>query len=105
MHPIEDFVACCQFLQEIGKMFLEAKEKEVKHGIAGLLSEILIHVAAAVKNEVNFNVPALQQFVELLYNNTLDLCTKRKHVLVSFLFLLFIILHTYRSVKFQLFFH
>ena len=46
MHPIEDFQACVQFLHELGSYFLEVKEKEIKHSLAGLFVEILLPVAA-----------------------------------------------------------
>lgn len=39
------------------------------------------HVSKTVKNEVN--VPVLKNFVEMLYSQTLDLATKKKHSLVS----------------------
>lgn len=84
MHPIEDFQACIQFLQECGNYFLEVKEKEkeIKHALAGLFVEILLPVAAVVKNEVN--VPVLKHFVETLYTPTLDLAMKKRHSLALF---------------------
>lgn len=39
--------------------------------------------AQAVKNEVN--VPCLRNFVDSLYDTTLDLSSRKKHSLVSFL--------------------
>merc|ERR1719471_1380648 len=56
--------------------------EDVKHSVAGLFVEILVPVAAAVKNEVN--VPCLKNFVEKLYSQTLDMCTKTKHRLAIF---------------------
>jgi len=48
MHPIEEFQACIQFLQECGSYFLELKDrdKEIKYALAGLFVEILLPVAA-----------------------------------------------------------
>lgn len=113
-------------LQECAQYFLEVKDKDIKHALAGLFVEILIPVAAvsnfgaltvqimsslsngvspmgktkqkkillraslvlmrlslsqAVKNEVN--VPCLRNFVDSLYDTTLDLSARKKHSLVS----------------------
>ena len=46
MHPIEEFQACIQFLTELGTYFLEVKDKDVKHTLAGLFVEILLPVGA-----------------------------------------------------------
>lgn len=58
MHPIEDFQACIQFLQECGNYFLEVKEKEkeIKHALAGLFVEILLPVAAVGLKEALFEL-------------------------------------------------
>ncbi|KAG1696979.1 Protein furry -like [Nymphon striatum] len=82
MVPIEEFEASFQFMQECAQYFLEVKDKDVKHALAGLFVEILVPVAATVKNEVN--VPVLKNFVEMLYSQTLDMCTKKKHILALF---------------------
>lgn len=82
MVPIEEFEASFQFMHECAVYFLDVKDKDIKHALAGLFVEILVPVAATVKNEVN--VPCLKNFVELLYNATLDLCTKKKHCLALF---------------------
>ncbi|GAB6027284.1 hypothetical protein CHUAL_001566 [Chamberlinius hualienensis] len=82
MVPIEEFEASFQFMQECAQYFLEAKDKDVKHALAGLFVETLVPVAAAVKNEVN--VPVLKNFVEMLYSQTLDMSTKKKHCLALF---------------------
>lgn len=104
------------FLQECAQYFLEVKDKDIKHALAGLFVEILVPVAAvsllaqcvsrapgspkgtqphramcvwrlcaaqAVKNEVN--VPCLRNFVDSLYDTTLDLSSRKKHSLVSLL--------------------
>ncbi|XP_058831171.1 protein furry isoform X4 [Topomyia yanbarensis] len=82
MAPIEEFEASFQFMHECGQYFLEVKDKDIKHAMAGLFVEILVPVAAAVKNEVN--VPCVKNFVDLLYSQTLDACTKSKHKLALF---------------------
>ncbi|CAH0545977.1 unnamed protein product [Brassicogethes aeneus] len=82
MVPIEEFEASFQFMQECAQYFLEVKDKDIKHALAGLFVEILVPVAAAVKNEVN--VPCLKNFVDMLYSQTLDASTKSKHRLALF---------------------
>ncbi|RWS23768.1 protein furry-like protein, partial [Leptotrombidium deliense] len=82
MVPIEEFEASFQFMHECATYFLEVKDKDIKHALAGLFVEILVPVAATVKHEVN--VPCLKNFVELLYPPTIDLCTKKKHQLALF---------------------
>ncbi|XP_076040545.1 microtubule binding protein furry isoform X4 [Oratosquilla oratoria] len=82
MVPIEEFEASFQFMQECAQYFLEVRDKDIKHALAGLFVEILVPVAAAVKNEVN--VPCLKYFVEMLYSQTLDMATKNKHRLAIF---------------------
>ncbi|KAJ8275550.1 hypothetical protein COCON_G00073020 [Conger conger] len=79
MYPVEDFEASFQFMQECAQYFLEVKDKDIKHSLAGLFVEVLVPVAAAVKNEVN--VPCLRNFVETLYDTTLDLSSRKKHSL------------------------
>ncbi|KAG5844678.1 hypothetical protein ANANG_G00165020 [Anguilla anguilla] len=82
MYPVEDFEASFQFMQECAQYFLEVKDKDIKHSLAGLFVEILVPVAAAVKNEVN--VPCLRNFVETLYDTTLDLSSRKKHSLALY---------------------
>ncbi|XP_030634018.1 protein furry homolog [Chanos chanos] len=82
MYPVEDFEASFQFIQECAQYFLEVKDKDIKHALAGLFVEILVPVAAAVKNEVN--VPCLRNFVESLYDTTLDLSSRKKHSLALY---------------------
>ncbi|XP_037037722.1 protein furry isoform X7 [Bradysia coprophila] len=82
MVPIEEFEASFQFMHECAQYFLEVKDKDIKHALAGLFVEILVPVAAAVKNEVN--VPCVKNFVDLLYAQTLDACAKSKHRLALF---------------------
>uniref|UniRef100_A0A8D2J4S7 FRY microtubule binding protein n=1 Tax=Varanus komodoensis TaxID=61221 RepID=A0A8D2J4S7_VARKO len=82
MYPVEDFEASLQFMQECAHYFLEVKDKDIKHALAGLFVEILVPVAAAVKNEVN--VPCLRNFVESLYDTTLELSSRKKHSLALY---------------------
>lgn len=82
MVPIEEFEASFQFMHECAVYFIEVKDKDIKHALAGLFVEILVPVAATVKNEVN--VPCLKNFVELLYGAVVDLSTKKKHSLALF---------------------
>lgn len=82
MVPIEQFEASFEFMHECAHYFIEVKDKDIKHALAGLFVEILVPVAATVKNEVN--VPCLKNFVEMLYPLTLDLCVKKKHTLALF---------------------
>uniref|UniRef100_A0A672MUN7 FRY microtubule binding protein n=1 Tax=Sinocyclocheilus grahami TaxID=75366 RepID=A0A672MUN7_SINGR len=82
MYPVEDFEASFQFMQECALYFLEVKDKDIKHSLAGLFVEILVPVAASVKNEVN--VPCLRNFVETLYDTTLDLSSRKKHSLALY---------------------
>jgi len=46
MVPIEEFEISMSFLHELGAYFLEVKDREIKHALAGLFVEILIPVAA-----------------------------------------------------------
>ncbi|KAK4475902.1 hypothetical protein MN116_001147 [Schistosoma mekongi] len=78
MHPIEDFVNCFTFLQELGHYYLEVKEIEIKHVLSDLFVEILLPVAAVARQEVN--IPALKIFVENLYPASLELASKKKHI-------------------------
>ncbi|XP_061431805.1 protein furry homolog-like [Lethenteron reissneri] len=82
MYPVEEFEASFQFLQECAQYFLEVKDKDIKHALAGIFVEILVPVAAAVKNEVN--VPCLKNFVDVLYQTTFDMSSRKKHSLALF---------------------
>ncbi|XP_028838756.1 protein furry homolog isoform X6 [Denticeps clupeoides] len=82
MYPVEDFEASFQFMQECAQYFLEVKDKDIKHSLAGLFVEVLVPVAATVKNEVN--VPCLRNFVDSLYDTTLDLSSRKKHSLALY---------------------
>ena len=49
MVPFEDFELSFQFMQECAHFFLEVKDKDIKHAVAGLFVEILVPVAAVRK--------------------------------------------------------
>jgi Cell morphogenesis N-terminal len=70
MVPIEEFEASFQFMYECAQYFLEVKDKDIKHALAGLFVEILVPVAAAVKNEVNFYFILFIFFFKSNYSNT-----------------------------------
>ncbi|NXF47742.1 FRYL protein, partial [Oceanites oceanicus] len=78
MYPVEDFEASFQFMQECAQYFLEVKDKDIKHALAGLFVEILIPVAAVM------NVPCLKNFVEMLYQTTFELSSRKKHSLALY---------------------
>lgn len=46
MVPMEEFEASFQFMQECAQYFLEVRDKDIKHALAGLFVEILVPVAA-----------------------------------------------------------
>ena len=46
MVPIEEFEASFLFMQDCAQYFLEVKDKDIKHALAGLFVEILVPVAA-----------------------------------------------------------
>ncbi|OBS66737.1 hypothetical protein A6R68_04719 [Neotoma lepida] len=80
MHIVADLYA--EVIGECAHYFLEVKDKDIKHALAGLFVEVLVPVAAAVKNEVN--VPCLRNFVESLYDTTLELSSRKKHSLALY---------------------
>lgn len=54
MVPIEEFEASFQFMHECGQYFLELKDKDIKHALAGLFVEILVPVAAVILIDIIF---------------------------------------------------
>lgn len=66
-------------------MFIDCKDskdnKEVKHAFAAMFVEILGPVAASANRE--FNVPALKNFVDMLYPHALDMAKRARHSNVS----------------------
>ena len=72
-------------LQELAKYFQDpvlSKEKEIRHAFAGLLAEILLPVAAVVKNEVN--IPAVKNLVKTYFEGTRQAAEKKKHMVAMF---------------------
>lgn len=61
MVPIEEFEASFQFMQECAQYFLEVKDKDVKHALAGLFVEILVPVAAV--SELDFSSSPIERQV------------------------------------------
>lgn len=49
-------------LQECAQYFLEVKDKDIKHALAGLFVEILVPVAAVSVNAVTIRYNSLQIF-------------------------------------------
>lgn len=45
-NDIADFEIGIRFLDELGQYYLDVKQKDIKHAIAGLLVEILLPIAA-----------------------------------------------------------
>ena len=58
MHPIEEFEACTQFLHDLGAIFIETKDKDIKHALAGLFVEIMLPMAAVSPYIIIFHVCA-----------------------------------------------
>lgn len=56
MVPIEEFEASFQFMQECAQYFLEVKDKDIKHALAGLFVEILVPVAGVSNNGLQLNL-------------------------------------------------
>jgi hypothetical protein len=54
MVPIEEFEASFQFLNLCAQYFVDVKDKDIKHTLAGLFVEILVPITGTVKNEVGF---------------------------------------------------
>lgn len=64
MVPIEEFEASFQFMQEAAQYFLEVKDKDIKHALAGLFVEILVPVAAVSIFPIGAKSPSTLHFVE-----------------------------------------
>ena len=62
-------------------MFIDLRDKEVKHAFALMFVEILLPVAAGANRELN--VPALKGFVDVMYHHAFDLTKKTRHSQVS----------------------
>lgn len=81
MVPIEDFEASFQFLNDCAQYFVDVKDRDIKHTLAGLFVEILVPIIGTVKNEVN--IPCLKTFVDILYPHAMELSSKSKHRLAT----------------------
>lgn len=73
MVPIEEFEASFQFMQECAQYFLEVRDKDIKHTLAGLFVEILVPVAAV---SLDFSVVC---FLFNFENNWMKLVLHRIH--------------------------
>lgn len=82
MVPIEDFEASFQFLNECAQYFVDVKDKDIKHTLAGLFVDIIVPITGTIRNEVN--IPCLKIFVDILYTHALELSSKSKHRLATF---------------------
>ena len=69
------------FLQECAALFVDSRDKEVKHAFALMFVEILLPVAAGANRELN--VPALKSFVDMMYHHAYELSKKARHSQVS----------------------
>ncbi|GMT19926.1 hypothetical protein PFISCL1PPCAC_11223, partial [Pristionchus fissidentatus] len=81
-NQVTDFETGICFLDELATFFLEVKEKDIKHAVAGLMVEILLPVASQIKRETN--IPALIAFVTKLYGAVNDMTSKKQHKLAAF---------------------
>ncbi|CAB3401270.1 unnamed protein product [Caenorhabditis bovis] len=81
-NQVHDFEVGVKFLDDLASLMLEAKDKDVKHAIMGLLVEILLPVAAQIKRETN--IPALISLVQKLYTTTNDMTSRKQHKLAAF---------------------
>lgn len=54
MFPVEDFESSFQLLHECANYYLEVKDKDIKHALAGLLVEILVPIAAVSRTSLCF---------------------------------------------------
>ncbi|KAL5246752.1 hypothetical protein ACHWQZ_G018834 [Mnemiopsis leidyi] len=77
LYPIEALQASFEFMQELGEFFLDAKEKETRHSYAGLITALLVPVAAVINREVN--VPVCRNFVDKLYQPSLQFSSRKAH--------------------------
>lgn len=75
-------------------MFIDTKEKDIKYAFASMFVEILMPVAASANRELN--VPALKNFVDMMFHHALDLAKNRKHsqvLQIEYVFLLDYLYH------------
>ncbi|VDN03343.1 unnamed protein product [Thelazia callipaeda] len=79
---VDEFEVGIRFLNELGQYYLDIKQKDIKHAVAGLLVEILLPVAAQIKTEAN--IPAVISFVDKLYAPTLELVNKKRDKMAAY---------------------
>ncbi|XP_032237485.2 protein furry homolog isoform X2 [Nematostella vectensis] len=77
LFPVEELEEGFLFMRECAALFIDAKEKEVKYALALMFVEILVPVAASANRELN--VPALKNFVDMMYHQAFDMAKNRKH--------------------------
>ncbi|XP_068703466.1 protein furry homolog-like isoform X2 [Montipora foliosa] len=77
LFPVEELEESFNFMRECATMFIDSRDKEVKHAFALMFVEILLPVAAGANRELN--VPALKGFVDMMYHHTFDLTKKTRH--------------------------
>lgn len=75
MVPIEEFEASFLFMQDCAQYFLEVKDKDIKHALAGLFVEILVPVAA-VSNFLRHLLSILSIFTNYFFNFQFTVCKK-----------------------------
>lgn len=66
--------------QECAAYFIDTKEKDVKFAFASVFVEILLPVAAYANRELN--VPALKNFVDMMFHHALDLARVKRNIQV-----------------------
>uniref|UniRef100_A0A915PVF0 Uncharacterized protein n=1 Tax=Setaria digitata TaxID=48799 RepID=A0A915PVF0_9BILA len=79
---VAEFEVGVRFLDELGQYYLDVKQKDIKHAVAGLLVEILLPVAAQIKTEAN--IPAVISFVDKLYAPTFELVNKKRDKMAAY---------------------
>ncbi|XP_029213132.2 LOW QUALITY PROTEIN: protein furry homolog [Acropora millepora] len=77
LFPVEELEESFNFMRECATLFIDSKDKEVKHAFALMFVEILLPVAAGANRELN--VPAIKGFVDQMYHHTFDLTKKTRH--------------------------
>lgn len=77
LYPVEELEESFNFMRDCATLFVDSRDKEVKHAFASMFVEILLPVAAGANRELN--VPALKSFVDTMYHHTFDLTKKTRH--------------------------
>eukprot|EP00049_Salpingoeca_infusionum_P002994 m.62073 g.62073 ORF g.62073 m.62073 type:complete len:2764 (-) comp11893_c0_seq2:2602-10893(-) len=83
LYPVTELDACFQFLQKCAEHFRNPRCKtELRHAWARLFVNILLPIAGNAETEVN--VPAVRQFVQMMYEPSFELSKKSKHINAMF---------------------